>query len=544
MSCFPEWIYSVYIDGELADAERRPVESHLVGCQTCRKLIVALREESELLGDALHEREPASLRSPAAAPVRGLALGGLPTLAAVGIAAAVAGTLLETRLPSYAEWLNPMRLLGAYDMAFEVVFWIRNEVPGLLEFAVAAATLVSVAALLTLAVSALSRRWLGTSGMLAAAVLALCLPSAPARALVVLHDVESFHVAEGETRSDSIVVSAESVRIDGVVDGDLFVFCERLIVRGEIRGNLFAGVRNIEFTGKVGGSLYGVGRRIHVAGEIASNIVTASDQYMLDDDARIGGDALHVGESVTIQGSVARDLYGFGEWIELGGQVGRNLNIFGDRATLLDSARVGGDFYARLPRGKQPQIDPAAEIGGETTTEEMSHDHRMSFLTRGFWIAMVLHIAAAFAVGAVMRVLVPSLLASQLATSGEFFRALGLGFVGLFVTPIALFAVGLTVAGIPLALMGGALYLSALFASAVVVAALVGRAILERREEADPALAASGAGSLMSLLLGVVVVVAAAHLPFLGPLFGIVIVLTGLGLLVQRAQAALGFGRA
>ena len=544
MSCFPEWIYSVYIDGELADAERRPVESHLVACQACRELIVALREEAELLGDALHEREPASLRAPAGTPVRGLALGGLPTLAAIGIAAAVVGTILETRLPSYAEWLNPMRLLGAYDMAFDVVFWIRNEVPGLLEFAVAAAALLCVAALLTFAVSALSRRWLGTAGMLAAAVLAFCLPTAPASALVVLHDLESFEVAEGETRNDSIVVSAESVRIDGVVDGDLFVFAERLIVRGEIRGNLFAGVRNIELAGKLGGSMYAVARRVNVDGQVTRNIVTASDQYILDDDGRIGGDAFHFGDSVTVQGSVARDLYGIGDWVELGGTVGRNLDTFGDRTTLLAGARVGGDFRARLPRGKQAQIAPAAQVAGETTSEEISHDHGMRFLERGFWIAMVLHLAAAFAVGAVLRVLAPSLLSSQLATSGAFFRALGLGFVGVLVTPVAVAALALTVVGIPLALMGGALYLSALYGSTVVVAALIGRALLAGRDDGDASAEDGGTGSLMSLLLGVLVVVAAIHLPFLGPLCAIVIVLTGLGLLVQQAQAAFGFGRA
>jgi len=47
-----------------------------------------------------------------------------------------------------------------------------------------------------------------------------------------------------------------------------------------------------------------------------------------------------------------------------------------------------------------------------------------------------------------------------------------------------------------------------------------------------------------SLLLGIVVVVVAAHLPFLGSLFASIIVLTGLGLIVQRAQASWRFGQA
>ncbi len=67
MSCFPERTYSIYADGELAPDERRPVESHLVGCRRCRELVVSLREEAELLGDVLHER-PQTFARPAPSP--------------------------------------------------------------------------------------------------------------------------------------------------------------------------------------------------------------------------------------------------------------------------------------------------------------------------------------------------------------------------------------------------------------------------------------------------------------------------------------------
>ncbi len=543
MSCFPEWIYSVYLDGELADADKRPVESHLISCQACRTLIIELREETALLGDSLHERAPVGQRPKAAAPVRGLALGGVPTLAAVALAATVVGTILETRMPSYAEWLNPMRLLGAYDMAFDVFFWIRDEVPGLVEFAVATAALVSVATMLGVAVSAISRRWLGTAGLLACALLSLS-PASSARALVVLHDQESFVVEAGEVQTDSVIVSAESVRIDGVIEGDLVVFAERLTLRGEIRGNLFAGVRNFELAGRVHGSVYAFARRLNVSGEVDHNILTASDEYTLNDAGRIGGDAVHFGESMTIRGAVVRDLHCLGERVELAGSVGRNVDTFTKRATLLSSARIGGNFHSRLPPGEEAQIAPGAAIAGEVENEHIVHDHGRGFMTRGFWVAMVLHIAAAFALGAVLRMLLPSILVSDLETSGEFFRALGLGFATLVVTPVALCAIALTLAGIPLALIGGALYLTSLYVSTIVVAAIIGRSLRRGREDLDEFPLGARGGSLTSLLLGIVIVVGASHLPFLGPLFAIVIVLTGLGLLVQRANTTWRLDRA
>ena len=48
--------------------------------------------------------------------------------------------------------------------------------------------------------------------MLAALLLPLSLPS-DTRAIVVLHDLESFQVDAGEVQTDSVLVSAESVRI-------------------------------------------------------------------------------------------------------------------------------------------------------------------------------------------------------------------------------------------------------------------------------------------------------------------------------------------
>ncbi len=69
MSCFPESVYSVYVDGELAPQEVRDVETHLVGCRDCRALVLGLREEGTLLADLLLERvHPAHQRSARPAP--------------------------------------------------------------------------------------------------------------------------------------------------------------------------------------------------------------------------------------------------------------------------------------------------------------------------------------------------------------------------------------------------------------------------------------------------------------------------------------------
>ena len=140
MSCPSEASWLLYADGELPLTEVREVESHLVGCQACRALVMALREETRGIVDALLGREPDSLPVPGvSAPAGGLALGFPAAIAVVALVLAAAGLAAESRLPGGLDLLHPLRLKGAYEMVFDLIFGLRDRAPGLLEFAVAVA---------------------------------------------------------------------------------------------------------------------------------------------------------------------------------------------------------------------------------------------------------------------------------------------------------------------------------------------------------------------------------------------------------------------
>ena len=118
MSCFPERVYSVYVDGELAADEVREVESHLVQCRRCRVLILALQDEAAFLTDLFPERVQPAVRAPGRARARGLAVGLVPALGLLALVVTVAGWLLERRLPPGMRWMNP---LGFADSCKELV---------------------------------------------------------------------------------------------------------------------------------------------------------------------------------------------------------------------------------------------------------------------------------------------------------------------------------------------------------------------------------------------------------------------------------------
>ena len=90
---------------------------------------------------------------------------------------------------------------------------------------------------------------------------------------------------------------------------------------------------------------------------------------------------------------------------------------------------------------------------------------------------------------------------------------------------------GVTIAGIPLALIGLALFLTCLFLAVVLVGELIGAAV-SKSQNGDLRSFAIG------LCIGLPVLIFAMHAPYLGPPAHVVVVLCGLGLIVERAHAA------
>ncbi len=535
MSCFPELTYAVYVDGELPADEKRSLEAHLVGCRRCRELVVALREEAELVTDVLQERtreaRPAASRP---APARGIALGLGPALVVAASVTLALGWLLDTLRAAWLDQFTPLSMRGVADMVFDLIFLLRDEAPAAFEVALAVAAMASTSALLCFALTAVLRRSSGPGLLMLAALLALVAPAAPSQAHFGLHEHPDYTLPAGETHDGTLVATGGNVNIDGVVAGDLIVFSKRLTVRGEVRGNVIAVARNIELPGTVTGSVHLGGVRMNVSGEVHDNLYAAGEYFTLGGSASVGRDAALLGQNGVFEGSVARDLLVAADTVELRGSVGRNLGAWVEQLALLDGARVEGDIDATLPPETEIEIASGARVGGETRTRvrELHHERGFSrFLETRLYVWLVLQIAAGFVVGMLLHVFVPAVFGGRLETTGAFFRSMGVGFLAVVAAPIALVLIGLTVVGIPLALLGLELYLTLLCLSGIVVAALIGSALVHPRGDGWTSFG-------LTLLTGLVILIVASHLPFLGGLVWVIAVLTGMGLLVDRARAA------
>jgi cytoskeletal protein CcmA (bactofilin family) len=347
-------------------------------------------------------------------------------------------------------------------------------------------------------------------------------------------DDEDTHIGASETVSETLVCTGEIVTVDGTIDGDLIVGAERFTLRGTVTGNLYVFASEVEVAGIVEGTVISIGERISLSADVDGGVMLAGDRVTITDGARLGRDVVVFGEGVRIAGRAARDVTFAGDWIEVRAEIARDLHVLGaDRVELLDSARVGRDVRARL-MGRDAEIEQASEsiVGGEVTVskESLLHDHYLAhYKETSFYIMVLVGAAGAFVFGLLIYLLDPRFFEADPPDARGFVRSLGIGFVVLLSSPVAIILVGLTVVGIPVAVLGSFFLISAVYTSYVIVAGLVGQSVLTP--------SGPGLGSFApSLLVGVLILSAISALPFVGPAVRILAVLFGLGCLFERAR--------
>ncbi|HZQ92908.1 MAG TPA: polymer-forming cytoskeletal protein [Terriglobales bacterium] len=346
-------------------------------------------------------------------------------------------------------------------------------------------------------------------------------------------------VAKDETLDDTLIAQADTLRIEGTVTGNVIAFARRVLVTGTVRGDLISFSRDLEMEGRVEGNTFSFAEEADIRREVGRSAMTFARYCRLDREARIAADLLAFCAEAALNGAVGRDASAFASSVDVGGNIERNLAASTGRLTLALPARVGGDLTARVRRAQDVKIESGATVAGRTDIR--IRPRRSDFRRAGFYVGIVISIAAAFVTGLILFWLVPTLFGARPVTAGDYARSLGIGFLVCVAIPIAAVIVGITLIGLPIALFSLAAWLAGLYAAKIVIAAIVGRALLRPQPAARP----SGrmGDFAVALLVGLVIVYVAMNLPIIGVIVKFLVILTGLGLIamqVRRRGAAAG----
>ena len=525
-----EYLLSTYADGELDGPGRGELEAHLVQCRECRTRVVALQDESLLLSDVLSERErPARVREPVPLAEADVAVGAPLAIAAVTVAFAFVGWVLETRIPGGLDILNPLRLTGAYEMAFDFLFFLRDSVPGILELLLSVGAVASFSALLTFGVGLVYRRIFGVAASVA---LALVLVAPETARAIDLNVDEEVHVERDTTIERSLLVTGERARIDGVVKGDLVASVARLQITGRIEGNLYVLTRDLDLSGRVDGTIHSIAERARIDGDVHGSLFAISRALTVTEAAKVARDAWLLLHRGVLDGEFGQDMLIGGDEVEIGGRVARDVDLrFVEEGRIRRTAEIGGNLDWTDDWHELEQ-HPDAKIGGEIRVhegEEPLHETWRGRYVGRFYLVQAIGFVASLAFGLLIYWLMPSLYDVGIRDSRDFLRSLLFGLVLLVVPPAAIVAIALTLVGLPIAVLGLFVYVTCLYAAELLVGAWLGRTLLGQED-----------GSFWSfakvLFVGFLLVSVGAHLPFVGTPIVVVCILAGLGLVFERAR--------
>jgi hypothetical protein len=518
----------MYADGALSAREAMLLERHAATCAACRARIEALREESAVLRTALRHADdlapiPRFVPPPSARDFVVL----VASVVLIGGFSRAFWSTLAAAIPTELNWLNPFESGVLFERATELVKFIVFEGTAMwtAAFNFIGATLV-VAFVAWIAFSATRRRaFIGIAASLLA--VAIALPSI-GHALEIRHnEAGPVIVAGDETVNDTLLALGQTVSIDGTVNGDLVAFGQEVVVRGNVTGNVVTGAQSVTIEGTVGGTVLGAGEDVRLENaRLGRDFYGFGNSVDVGPGANVTGNALGFGENVDLDGRVGIDFKGFGSRVTVSGAVERNVDGFGQTVTVESTARIGGNLTGHVDSAGDLKVADGAVIGGARSEQIVEREQRRNhYETFGYYFSQVIRLAGAFLTGLVLLWLIPALREVSLPNAMAVLRSAGIGLAAAVTLPVAALIVCVTIIGIPLAVLTFVLGAIGLYFSKAVIAQIIGRGVLRNRPT-PPHYAAT-------LFVGLVIVIVAINLPWIGGFANLVLTLIGFGVIVS-----------
>jgi cytoskeletal protein CcmA (bactofilin family) len=202
----------------------------------------------------------------------------------------------------------------------------------------------------------LTRR-LGAVGILVA-VLGASLP-----AFAEVNQSDYVLIRNDDVVGEDLYTAGNRIQIDGVIHGDLdAVAFGEVQINGRVDGSVTVLASRVVVTGTIGGSLRAAAREVVVEGTVEGDVLTAVWGYSSAAGSQVGRDLIPVAWRAGVEGTVGRDVVGTVREMNLGAEVGGNVDISVRHLSVSDSAKVAGNLAYRS--GRPADIAGAASIEG------------------------------------------------------------------------------------------------------------------------------------------------------------------------------------
>lgn len=335
---------------------------------------------------------------------------------------------------------------------------------------------------------------------------------------------------------DDLYAGAQTIEIRAPIDGDVVAAGYRITISAPVTGAVLAAGATVDLESRVDRSVRAAGRRVTVGGTVGTDAVLAGATVRVLERAQIGRDLVALGGRIRHDGAVARGAFFNGGRVVITGTISGDVQVTADTLLVAETARIGGRLIYSV--SDNADIRQGAQITGGTERRARPTARRrpvspfgvsgvrwLPAVVEAVWLLVLGFVALAISARGVFAV-------ADRIRRGFWMSLLG-GFVLAVLIPIAAVLLFITLLGIPLGGIALLLYAATLYPATVFTAAWLGERIVPPLRGSGPARA-----PYLTMLVGVIAVVALMALPIVGWIFRAAAILVGFGALWAKVWAA------
>lgn len=354
--------------------------------------------------------------------------------------------------------------------------------------------------------------------------------------------------------NDDLFISGNNIRFDSRVTGDMYAACNKIVYSDTVGGSLHAFCFSVEGLGPVGRSFLGFAFQIAVNAPVERNMLGFAQNIDIGPETVVGYDANLYGETVTFQGHVKNDLIIKANNAFIEGEIDGDFHFEGDELSISPDAVINGDLVYCSP--EKAEIGDLAIIAGDVKWTQCIREEENGFSPfgafsllishRGYFLALSLFSLLFFIVSvipfpgalAIIVIWIALLISGNLfimatknlsrkteaALEKKTLPSIGLGFAVVFLAPVAILVLLLTVFGAPLSAVLMLAFGLTCFAGGVYSALFIGRQFCALLNIGSKTSTGYGCYSL-----GVVMLVALSFIPLFGYFVFLVVIMMGIG---------------
>ena len=347
----------------------------------------------------------------------------------------------------------------------------------------------------------------------------------------------SVYIGKDEVISGNLYTAGSNITIDGKINGDIFCAAQTVIINGPVTGDIFCAAQAININGEVGGSVRVAGSSLNINGKIGHNVMAAGASIILSKSAQVGWDMLVGGAFVDIRGKINGDLHGGGSNVTVAGEIGKNIRLRLDRNPKMQNngidfsndnglviskeAIIGGNVI--YTDGLDAKIDNGAKIKGEVTHNLPKQIEKKQMAAFWAW-SKIIGFFSALVIGLVLITIGKKQILDLCKILAEkAWPSIGWGAVVLFIGPIIVIILLITIIGIPLALISFAFWLIAIYIAKIMAGIFIGQSFIAKviPKQKD--------SLIWAMIIGIFILYLLISIPFIGGLISFLAVLWGIG---------------